>query len=63
MHDMESLDPDDWSGLRVLGHRMLDDMFDHLSGLRDGPVWRPMPDAARQELRSALPRGPKIIRP
>ena len=55
---MESLDPVDWSGLRALGHRMVDDMFDHLEHLRDGPVWQPMPDALRQELRSPLPRKP-----
>src|ERR1700744_427185 len=59
MHDMESLDPADWSDLRALGHRMVDDMFDHLATLRDGPVWRPTPDTVRQELRSALPRRPR----
>lgn len=53
-----SLDPADFSALRALGHRMVDDLFDDLAGLRDGPVWRPMPDAARRELRGALPRGP-----
>jgi aromatic-L-amino-acid/L-tryptophan decarboxylase len=53
---MASLDPADWSELRSLGHRMLDDMFDHLAGLRDGPVWQPMPAAQRRELREALPR-------
>jgi aromatic-L-amino-acid/L-tryptophan decarboxylase len=58
MGDMDSLDPPDWTGLRTLGHRMLDDMFDHLASLRDGPVWQKMPDGARQELRRALPRGP-----
>lgn len=50
-----SLDPDDWSGLRALGHRMLDDMFDDLRALRDGPVWRPMPDAVRQAFHQPLP--------
>lgn len=59
MHDMESLDPADWSSLRTLGHRMLDDMFDHLTGLRDAPVWQPMPVDLRQELRRDLPRDPK----
>ena len=44
----DSLDPSDWSGLRALGHRMVDDMFDHLRSLRDGPVWRPMPEAVRK---------------
>jgi aromatic-L-amino-acid/L-tryptophan decarboxylase len=58
MRDMESLDPADWTDLRSLGHRMVDDMFDHLAGLRDGPVWRAMPDASRRELRRAFPRGP-----
>ncbi|HBK07870.1 MAG TPA: cytochrome D ubiquinol oxidase subunit I [Acetobacteraceae bacterium] len=56
---MESLDPADWSDLRVLGHRMIDDMFDHLQTLRDGPVWQKMPDPLRQELRQALPRQPQ----
>ena len=58
MPDTESLDPADWSDLRALGHRMVDDMFDHLGGLREGPVWRPMPEASRLALRRGLPRGP-----
>src|ERR1700727_1044405 len=55
---MGSLDPSDWSGLSALGHRMLDDMFDHLQSLREGPVWRPVPDEVRRELRRKLPRDP-----
>ncbi|HEX3573529.1 MAG TPA: pyridoxal-dependent decarboxylase [Rhodopila sp.] len=55
---MESLDPTDWTDLRMLGHRMVDDMFNHLETLRDGPVWRPMADPLRQELRQPLPHGP-----
>jgi glutamate/tyrosine decarboxylase-like PLP-dependent enzyme len=55
---MPSLDPADWSELRSLGHRMLDDMFDHHGGLRDGPVWRPMPPSLRRQLRTGLPREP-----
>ena len=56
MHDQSaSLDPTDWSELRKLGHRMMDDMIDHLAGLRDGPVWRPMPDAVRAEFKTPLP--------
>jgi aromatic-L-amino-acid decarboxylase len=48
----DGLDPADWTGLRALGHRMLDDMIDHLAGLRDGPVWqkRPASDALEQPL-------------
>jgi glutamate/tyrosine decarboxylase-like PLP-dependent enzyme len=58
MRKMQSLDPTDWTSLRSLGHRMLDDMFDHLETLRDGPVWQPMPTESRQQLRKTLPRGP-----
>jgi aromatic-L-amino-acid decarboxylase len=53
-----SLDPTDWSELRSLGHRMLDDLFDHLATLRDGPVWRPMPGELRRELTAGLPHEP-----
>ncbi len=50
--EADGLDPADWSELRTLGHRMLDDMVDHLAGLRDGPVWqkRPANDALAQPL-------------
>jgi aromatic-L-amino-acid decarboxylase len=58
---MESLDPVDWTDLRALGHRMVDDMFDHLQSLRDEPVWRPMPETLRQELRRDLPRAPTPV--
>ncbi|MEO6340075.1 MAG: pyridoxal-dependent decarboxylase [Caulobacteraceae bacterium] len=49
------LDPQDWTALRTQGHRMLDDMFDHLETLRDRPVWRPQSDAAKARLHTSLP--------
>ncbi len=53
------MDPDDWTGLRALGHRVLDDMFDYIAGIRERPVWQPMPDVLRQELTAApLPHAP-----
>jgi len=52
-----SLDPADWSDLRALGHRMLDDAFDDLAGIREGPVWQPMPSEVRDAWCDALPRG------
>ncbi len=51
-----TLDPDDWSGLRALGHRMVDDMIDHLAQARDRPVWQPMPEAVRAAFTGAPPR-------
>jgi glutamate/tyrosine decarboxylase-like PLP-dependent enzyme len=54
---MDGLDPDDWSELRALGHRMVDDMIDHLRDVRNRPVWRKLPDPVRAGLRNApLPR-------
>ena len=52
---MSTLDPADWAGLRALGHKMLDDMVDHLATLRDGPVWQPMPPAVRAGFNAPLP--------
>ncbi len=54
-----SLDPEGWSDLRALGHRVLEDMFDYLADIRDRPVWQRMPDSLRQELRSPMPRAPE----
>jgi glutamate/tyrosine decarboxylase-like PLP-dependent enzyme len=53
--DEETLDPRDWGAFRALAHRMLDDMLDHLSTLREQPVWQSPPEATRALLRSALP--------
>ena len=52
------LDPDDWEAVRAQGHRMLDDMIDHMRDLRQKPVWRPMSDAQRARFRSPLPTAP-----
>jgi glutamate/tyrosine decarboxylase-like PLP-dependent enzyme len=56
-----SLDPEDWSGVRAQGHRMLDDMFDHLESLRAQPVWRAPPQALRESFRAPLPQGPSDL--
>ncbi|HEY2753029.1 pyridoxal phosphate-dependent decarboxylase family protein [Phenylobacterium sp.] len=50
-----SLDPQDWREIRAQGHRMLDDMFDHMAGLRDQPVWRKPTPEARASFRAPLP--------
>jgi len=56
--DHEDLDPRDWPDARAQAHRMLDDLFDHLERLREGPVWRPIPEQVRQAVRQPLPRRP-----
>lgn len=55
MSEPPDLDPADWSAIRAQGHRMLDDMFDHLAGLRGQPVWRAPPPELRASFREALP--------
>jgi glutamate/tyrosine decarboxylase-like PLP-dependent enzyme len=42
-----TLDPENWAELRKLGHRMMDDMMDHLEHVRDRPIVQRMPDEAK----------------
>jgi aromatic-L-amino-acid/L-tryptophan decarboxylase len=53
-----SLDPDDWSAARALAHRMVDDAVDHLAGLRERPVWQPMPQSVRDAFQTSVPDDP-----
>lgn len=57
----KTLDPADeagWAELRALGHRMLDGIFDHVQGVRQGPVWREMPGESRLRLEAErVPRA------
>jgi aromatic-L-amino-acid decarboxylase len=55
----ETLDPSDWTALRSLGHRMVDDMLDWLEHVRERPVWQPVPETVRAALRRPLPRAPE----
>ena len=55
----ESLDPQDWNELKALGHRMVDDMIDYLSSVRDRPTWQPVSDGARDALQQPVPREPQ----
>ncbi|MGB9417519.1 MAG: amino acid decarboxylase, partial [Acidobacteriaceae bacterium] len=47
--------PEAWQELRMLGHRMLDDIFDNLSTLREQPAWRPLPEKSAVALAGRLP--------
>ena len=50
-----SLDPADWDAMRLLAHRMVDDMFSHLETVRDRPVWQPTPERVAETFKQALP--------
>jgi aromatic-L-amino-acid decarboxylase len=54
----ETLDPRDWNELRVLGHRMVDDMLDYLEQVRDRPVWQPVPPEVRAAIETPVPLEP-----
>jgi len=56
--EQTDLDPKDWPATRAQAHRMLDDMLDHIQGIRDEPVWRPMPQEVRDGFDGDLPQGP-----
>lgn len=57
----ETLDPADWAGAAALAHRIVDDAVDHVSRVRERPVWQPMPDAVEALFRTPLPHGPTPI--
>lgn len=54
-----SLDPADWAAFREQAHRMLDHALDHLEGVREGPVWQPVPDSVKSALDEPVPMQPQ----
>ncbi len=64
--DERTLDPEsatEWAELRALGHEMLDDMMDHVRGLRERAPWTPMPPETRHRLSTeALPHEAQGMR-
>src|SRR4029434_6853382 len=54
----QTLDPQNWNDIRAQGHRMLDDMLDYISCIRERPVWQPIPDEVRGRFRAELPVKP-----
>lgn len=56
MTDRFDLDPQDWEAFREDARRALDDMLDHLRSLREQPVWRQAPEAAKARFTRDLPQ-------
>lgn len=62
MKNEETLDPQNWSEIRQLGHRIVDDMFDYFENLREQPAWQPIPDEVKKRLQNQpLPNEPQNI--
>jgi len=55
----ETLDPKDWKAMRALGHQMVDDMMTYLETVRERPVWQPIPEKVRENLKKPLPMEPQ----
>ena len=58
MTAVETLDPPDWGEFARIAHDAVDRAIARTAALRDRPVWRPMPQAARDGLRQPLPVEP-----
>jgi glutamate/tyrosine decarboxylase-like PLP-dependent enzyme len=58
-HMEKNLDPQDWDALRSLGHRMLDDMLDHIRDASSKKVWTPTPSTVIDALHQPLPQKPQ----
>lgn len=59
--DELSLDPENWSATRALGHEMLDQVFDDLEKIRSRPVWQRLPDSAKASLAVPAPMDPQSL--
>ena len=54
----ETLDPADWESLRDLGHRMIDDMVDYTTSLRERAPWTHAPEAIMARFTGSVPLEP-----
>lgn len=52
-----SLDPADWEAFRTLGHRVVDDLTTLLIGVRERPVWTPVPAESAATFQGPAPRA------
>lgn len=50
-----TLDPENWDAMRELGHQMIDDLFDYWKGIRDQPIWKPIPEKVKEFFDSPIP--------
>jgi glutamate/tyrosine decarboxylase-like PLP-dependent enzyme len=61
LENESTLDPKDWSEMRELGHRMIDDMMDYLQNIRQRPVWEKIPAGVKNFYNKDVPLAPQKI--
>jgi glutamate/tyrosine decarboxylase-like PLP-dependent enzyme len=54
----ETLDPDDWSAVEALSHRIVGDAVGYLRTVRDRPAWQDVPADVKAFFAAPLPRSP-----
>jgi glutamate/tyrosine decarboxylase-like PLP-dependent enzyme len=50
-----TLDPENWEAMRLLGHQMIDDLFDYWQNIREEKIWKPIPDEVKEFLDQPIP--------
>ena len=61
MTDEETLDPQDWTELRALAHRAVDDAVDYMASLRERPAWEHAPAHVKTHFDGPAPAGPQPV--
>jgi glutamate/tyrosine decarboxylase-like PLP-dependent enzyme len=54
-----TLDPENWDEIRELGHQMIDDLVDYWKGIREEPIWKPIPEEVKATFNSPIPKTGK----
>ncbi|RAZ88968.1 amino acid decarboxylase [Mesorhizobium hawassense] len=57
----ETLDPQDWTDMGALSHRIVDDAISYLKDVRERPAWREMPAEVRSFFSAPMPRSPAPV--
>ena len=55
----ETLDPEDWEAMRILGHKMVDDLLEQLADIRYRPVWQHAPETVKTHFDDGPPLEPQ----
>jgi aromatic-L-amino-acid decarboxylase len=55
----ESLDPQDWTEMRALGHQMVDEMFSYLEHIRENLCWQQLPRDVKVMFTQPVPLDPQ----
>jgi aromatic-L-amino-acid decarboxylase len=55
----ETLDPEDWTAMRELGHQIVEDMLDYLQSVGERPAWQPAPDSVKTQFNKPVPSEPQ----